>query len=112
MIAATCNGVGTTLLVLGFFSLLGGISVYFAVAQPCKPQAGSTCQGYYTLSYGLVGGGLGAMLVGGVLDTVGTVYRHQARYALNGTTPAPYFALLPSAAGGVGGAAAGLGWRF
>jgi hypothetical protein len=113
MLARVFTGVGTTALVLGFFSLMAGIPVLVLTSTHdlCKPSSTNSCDSYYALSYGLIGGGVASMVAGTALDIVGSVYRYRARYAsidLFG----PRVALLPSSSGSVGGAAATLALRF
>jgi hypothetical protein len=111
MRARVLTGVGSTVLVLGFFSLVAGIPVLVLTMtnELCAPSAARSCAGYYSLSYGLIGGGVAGMVAGTALDIAGTVYRYRARYA---GILGPRFALLPAADGKIGGAAASLAFSF
>ena len=113
MMARVFTGVGSTALVLGFFSLMAGIPVLVLTSTHdlCRPSTTHSCDGYYALSYGLIGGGVAGMVAGTALDIVGSVYRYRARYA-SVDLLGPRVALLPGADGKVGGAALALSVRF
>ena len=113
MLARVFTGVGSTALVLGFFSLMAGIPVLVLTSTHdlCRPSTTHSCDGYYALSYGLIGGGVAGMVAGTALDIVGSVYRYRARYASIDVV-GPRVALLPAANGSIGGAAATLALRY
>jgi len=113
MLARVYTGVGTTALVLGFFSLMAGIPVLVLTSTHdlCRPSSTRSCDGYYGLGWGLIGGGIASMVAGTALDIVGSVYRYRARYA-SVDLLGPRVALLPGADGKVGGAALALSVRF
>jgi hypothetical protein len=113
MMARVFTGVGSTVLILGFFSLMAGIPVLVltATGDLCKPSSTHSCDGYYALSYGLIGGGVAGMVAGSALDIVGSVYRYRARFA-KADLIGPRVALLPSADGRIGGAAVAFAIRF
>lgn len=113
MMARVFTGVGSTALVLGFFSLMAGIPVLVLTSTHdlCRPSTTHSCDGYYALSYGLIGGGVAGMVAGTALDIVGSVYRYRARYASIDLV-GPRVALLPAANGSIGGAAATIAFRF
>jgi hypothetical protein len=113
MMARVFTGVGSTALVVGFLSLMAGIPVLVLTSTKdlCRPSETHSCDGYYALSYGLIGGGVGAMVAGTALDIVGSVYRIRVRYA-SADLLGPRVALLPSADGKIGGAAVALAVRF
>jgi hypothetical protein len=103
-------GVGAPLLVLGFFSLVAGIPVIILTTQNklCDPSAGS-CDGYYALSYGLLGGGGAAMATGIAFTIVGRIFWYSSAAAALSNVRV---ALLPAADGRVGGATASLAFTF
>ena len=113
MLARVYTGVGTTALVLGFFSLMAGIPVLVLTSTHdlCRPSSTNSCDSYYGLGWGLIGGGIASMAAGTALDIVGSVYRFRARYA-SADLLGPRVALLPSADGKIGGAALALSVRF
>jgi hypothetical protein len=113
MLARVFTGIGSTALVLGFFSLMAGIPVLVLTSTHdlCRPTSTHSCDGYYALSYGLIGGGVGMMVAGTALDIVGSVYRIRARYASIDVV-GPRVALLPAADGKLGGAALTGALRF
>lgn len=113
MLARVYTGVGTTALVLGFFSLMAGIPVLVLTSTHdlCRPSSTNSCDGYYGLGWGLIGGGIASMAAGTALDIVGSVYRFRARYA-SADLLGPRVALLPSTDGKIGGAALALSVRF
>src|SRR3954471_21170276 len=111
MMARVFTVVGSTALVLGFFSLMAGIPVLVLTSTHDLCKSASSCDSYYALSYGLIGGGVASMVAGSALDIVGSVYRYRARYASIDML-GPRVALLPSAGGSIGGATATLALRF
>jgi hypothetical protein len=113
MLSRVFTGVGSTMIIVGFFSFVAGIPVLVLTLnhELCTPTAEHSCDGYYAASYALLGGGAALMAGGIALDVVGTVYRWRARFAKIDLMT-PRLALLPAAEGGVGGAATTIGIRF
>jgi hypothetical protein len=113
IISRTLVGVGVPLLALGFFAMVAGIPVTILThaGKLCDPSPGRDCSGYYSLSYGLLGGGAAAFTTGLVLSIVGRAFWIRSAWASR-AMPTPQLALLPAADGSVGGATASLTFRF
>ena len=112
VVSRTLVGIGVPLLALGFFSIVAGIPVTVLThsGRLCDPAPGRDCSGYYSLSYGLLGGGAAAFTTGLVLTIVGRAFWIRSAWA--SAMPTPQLALLPAADGSVGGATASLTFRF
>lgn len=107
------TGVGVPLLVLGFLAVMAGIpiAVLTYAEKICEPSPTRSCSGYYTLSWGLLGGGAALMISGIVLTAIGRAFRIRSAWA-GVDFHGPRLGLLPAPSGGVGGAAASLDFTF